>query len=204
MEYFEEVLDRRSGELVTVSQGEWITVSELGELYGVGRREVRTILRKMGVLDVEDSATHGRHRLAKWITEEGWGRRIERKGKIPFDVIGPKLREWIALRWDTTLQLLQQEASKPSLRARSELAAFTSSRLTGKLSVQEGVSWLADHFPELTQSEMAMVLDVTQQLVSKFLVIRKASRSEMTRRLRTDPDVLMAEARLRQGSGRAA
>ncbi|RYG86409.1 MAG: hypothetical protein EON59_10075, partial [Alphaproteobacteria bacterium] len=162
MEYFEEVLDRRSGELVPVSKGDWITVSELGELHGVGRREVRTILRKMGVLHVEASASHGRHRLAKWIVEEGWGRRIERKGEYPFDVVGPKLREWIDTRWDATFQALMQEASNSSLVARAALAAFTSSRLTGELSVQQAVSWLADHFEDLTQVEMSMVLDVTQ------------------------------------------
>lgn len=201
MEYFEEVLDRRSGELVTVSKGDWITISELGELHGVGRREIRTILRKMGVLQIEGSATHGRHRLATWIVTEGWGRRIERKGEYPFDVVGPKLREWIESRWGETLQVLQEEATNASLAARAALADFNSTRLTERLSVQEAVSWLADHFGHLTQEEMSMVLNVTQQVVSKYLNMRNATRRELLRRRDTDPDILMAADRRRRAAG---
>jgi len=47
MHYTAEVLDRATGDLKEVSLGEWITVTELGELYGVGRRKVRSILHHM-------------------------------------------------------------------------------------------------------------------------------------------------------------
>ncbi|CAO4182674.1 hypothetical protein [Methylorubrum populi] len=53
MLYSEEVLDRRTGELVKVNQGEWITVTELAGLYGVGPRKARSVLRKMEFLGIE-------------------------------------------------------------------------------------------------------------------------------------------------------
>ena len=40
MEYFDEVLDRRTGELVAIATGSWITITELGDLHQVGRREM--------------------------------------------------------------------------------------------------------------------------------------------------------------------
>ncbi|MGN6489080.1 MAG: hypothetical protein ACTHLT_14860 [Devosia sp.] len=96
MEYFDEIFDRRTGELIKVSVGEWTTVTELGELHGVGRMRVRTILREMGVLQIEGAARHQRHRLAPWVVQRGWGKRIEKKGTVPFDVVGPELRAWVA------------------------------------------------------------------------------------------------------------
>jgi hypothetical protein len=179
MEYFDEILDRSTGELVTVSKGDWITVTELGEVFGVKRREVRTMLRKMGVLVTEGAATHQRHRLAAWVVQQGWGKRIEKRGAIPFDVVSPELRQWIAERWEQTKDDIASEATSRSLVAREALLDFQSSRNRPDLTVQQKVHWLADFHPKLTQAEVAMVLDVTQQLVSKFLNARTAARREM-------------------------
>lgn len=52
MQYTEEVLDRSIGELITRPIGDWVTVTELGELYGVSRIRVRAVLRQMGFLYV--------------------------------------------------------------------------------------------------------------------------------------------------------
>jgi ribosomal protein S25 len=54
MNYTAETLDRATGELKEVSLGNWITVTELGERYGVGPKQVRTILHHMGLLQSED------------------------------------------------------------------------------------------------------------------------------------------------------
>lgn len=140
MEYFEEVLDRKTGELVTGSKGDWITVTELGLLNGVGRREVRTILRHMEVLVTEGAARHQRHRLTSWVVERGWGKRIERKGQVPFDVLGPDVREWIAERWEQTKDDIASEATSQSLTARAALEAFKASRHRHDLTVQAAVS----------------------------------------------------------------
>ena len=177
MQYVEEVLNRKTGELETVSMGDWLPLSELGQVYRQGRNQIRTILRKMGVLVVEGAERHQRHRLAPWVMQRGWGKRIEgRRGRrFPFDVVGPDLQRWIADRWNLTMAELEQEATAPSLAARAALQQFTTSR-SRTLSVQQSVSWLADYFPLLTQNEVALVLDVTQQLVAKYQNIRSAQR----------------------------
>jgi ribosomal protein S25 len=54
MNYTAETLDRTTGELKEVSLDNWITVTELGERYGVGPKQVRTILHHMGLLQSED------------------------------------------------------------------------------------------------------------------------------------------------------
>ncbi|AWN41977.1 hypothetical protein [Methylobacterium durans] len=63
MIYTEHVLDRRTGELTELSTGDWITITELGELKGVTARRVRTILREMDFLYVSGGRAHNRHRL---------------------------------------------------------------------------------------------------------------------------------------------
>ena len=171
MEYFDEVLDRKTGELTKVSMGDWITITELGDLYGAGRREVRTVLRELGVLEAEDTATHQRHRIAAWVVQRGWGKRVQRRGKVPFDVVGPDLRVWVNERWTQAVDDLASQTTAPSLQARAALADFNALRLT-TLTVQQSIHWLADWFPNLTQVEMGMVLQVTQQLVGKYLNIR--------------------------------
>jgi hypothetical protein len=186
MEYFQEVLDRGTGELTTISKGNWITVSELADLYGVGPREARTILREMGVLVVEGTATHARHRLASWTVGDGWGQRIERRGKVPFDSIGPELRKWIEERWAETRETLAAEMGKTALEARGALSNFNATRLY-PLRVQEAIDWLAVQFPRLTQREVGLVLGVTQQLVSKYQRIRLRRLAKLNPALVPDP-----------------
>lgn len=178
MEYFHEVFDRKTGELQKVSQGDWITITELGQLHQVGPRQVRTILRKMGVLVVEGAATHQRHRLASWVVHQEWGKRVEKRGTVPFDVVGPELQAWIASRWSGTVAEVARESTAASTQARTALDAFKKTRQSGELEIQPSVSWLVCHYPHLTQKEMAAVLDVTQQLVAKYMNIRTAQLRE--------------------------
>jgi hypothetical protein len=147
MHYVEEILDRATGEMVTVSKGNWITITELGERYGVGQREVRTILRRLGVLVVEGTSSHQRHRLAPWVVRQGGGKRIEKRGTYPFDVLSPEMQEWIDQRWSTTLRAITDEATAPSLAAREALASFNNSRLRGPLTVQQGWAGLPTTSP---------------------------------------------------------
>jgi hypothetical protein len=196
MKYVEEVLNRKTGELETVSMGDWLPLTELGQVYRQGPKQIRTILRKMGVLVVEGADRHQRHRLAPWVMQRGWGKRIEaRRGRrFPFDVVGPDLQQWIADRWEATVSELEQEATAPSLAARAALHQFTTSR-SEALSVQQSVCWLADYFPQLTQNEVAMVLDVTQQLVAKYQNIRSAHRRRAWELRTMDLDVRQALGR---------
>ncbi|SEQ52079.1 hypothetical protein SAMN05428969_3342 [Devosia sp. YR412] len=195
MEYFDEVFDRKTGELHKVSKGDWITITELGQLRGMGPRRVRTILRKMGVLVVEGAASHHRHRLAAWVLQKGWGKRIEKRGTVPFDVVGPELQDWAASRWDGMVADIDLETSAASTEALADLKAFKKTRLSGDLDTQPAISWLACHHPHLTQMEMAAVLDVTQQLVAKYLNFRSTQLREARALLKLDLDVRQAQRR---------
>lgn len=172
MEYVEEVLDRQTGTLKTVSQGEWNTITEIGEFHGVGPRKARSILRQMGVLQIETRGRVSRHRLCRWMVDQAWGRRIEKKGTVPFDVIGPEGQRWIAEKWAESLEKLEETSLSAHVRKASVALERFKAHRSGPFGTQMAVSWLADHFPDLSQSEVAALLDVSQQLVSRFQTVR--------------------------------
>lgn len=178
----QEILDRKTGELVSVEQGDWITIAELGQLFGLGRRQTTTVLRQIEFLQVEGRGRNSRHRIADWVEAKGWGKRLHRKtDKFPFDVIAPAAVEWIRERWPNAVAAIERETfSGPVAEAKAALTAFQADDRK-ELTVQMMVCWLADTFPSLTQQQMAGVLDVSQQLVSRFLTIR----SEQLKRART-------------------
>lgn len=179
MEYFDEVLDRKTGELVRVSKGEWITITEMATSFGVGPKKARTVLREMGVLQIEDRGGHCRQRLAHWVVQRGWGKRHEPKGRYPFDVIGPQAQQWIAERWARTSDELQAtNFSREVGRAASALQQFKTMRLH-PMPTQQEICWLSDHFPDLSQSEIGSIVEVSQQLVSKFVRIQQAQRAQL-------------------------
>ncbi len=175
MEYFQEVLDRSSGTLVKVSQGDWITITELGEIMGAGKRETRTILREMGFLVVEGQGRNARHRLASWVTERSWGRRIKRKGSYPFDVVGPDARSWINGRWHAAVEKVEDITDEAQV-AKRHLWEFLAHRRSPEMSPQEQVCWLCDFYPNLSQLEKAAIAGISQQLVSRFEGVRRRQR----------------------------
>lgn len=188
MEYFTEVLDRSSGELKTVSKGDWVPITELGEMFGAGRRETRTILRAMGFLHVEGGGLHQRHRLCPWVVERGWGKRHERKHAAPFDVVGPDARAWIEARWDETIATLEADKTASAKEAtvaleefRMERDEYRSQHGHAPMSPEEMVSWLEYHRPNLTQSDIASVVNITQQLVSRYVNRAAEQRKELRR-----------------------
>ncbi|WP_197739347.1 hypothetical protein [Methylobacterium sp. P1-11] len=180
MKYTEQVFDRRTGELVEVSAGDWITITELGEMKGVTARRIRIILREMGFLYVEGGRTHNRHRLTPEVVKQGFGKHIPAKPpkvRYPFDVISPAGREWIEARWSEAVAALESKLASTVIAQASEaLNAFRAERLND-LNVQGCVIWLCDHFPDLTHTEMASVLDVTQQVVSRYVSIRSRQKA---------------------------
>lgn len=193
MEYSEHTLDRRTGELVEVSAGDWITITELGEMKGVGPRRVRTILREMDFLYVEGGRAHNRHRLTPNVVKRGFGKHIPAKPprvRYPFDVISPAGRAWIECRWSETIAALEAKQTRPVIiQATEALNAFRAGRLTD-LDVQGCVIWLSDHFPDLTHTEMAGILDVTQQVISRYAGVQSRQRSSaMRRKERLLPDL---------------
>lgn len=180
MIYRYEVLDRKTGELVSVDQGDWITIAELGQLFGLGRRQTTTVLRHLDFLQVEGGGRNSRHRIADWVEAKGWGKRLHRKAdKFPFDVIAPPAVEWIRKRWPDAVAAIERKTfSGPVGEAKAALADFQAAHGRKEMTVQMMVCWLADFFPDLTQQQMAGVLDVSQQLVSRFLTIRSEQLKE--------------------------
>ena len=187
MEYIDTVLDRKTGELITVGTGDWITVTELGDRHSVSRVKIRAILRKMDFLYVAGGSAHNRHRLMPWVIAQGLGKHIpaKRKGQYPFDVIGPEGQAWIAERWSDTITAIQAEEGKTGVAdAREALRVFKDDRGRHNLNVQGSVLWLIDHHPDLTHTEVAAILGVTQQLVSRYASLR--SKQLQGARLRRD------------------
>ena len=177
MQYTEEIIDRKTGELVIIDKGDWITITELGELYNVGPRHCRSILRHMGLLHIEGSDRHGRHKLSPWVMDRNWGKRIPpRKSGQPFDVVGPDARDWIKERWQDVVEAIEDEKLAHVREAQVALEHFRNDRNAYRkracqedMPVVEMVSWLADHYPVLSHVEIGSILDVSQQVVTRHL-----------------------------------
>jgi hypothetical protein len=185
VEYVEHRLDRRSGALATVSLGDWITVTELGQRYDVGPRKVRIILREMKFVYIPGDAPKAAHRISPWAIETSYGLRHERrKGvKHAFDVISPAGQAWIEERWADAQAVVESRSSALKIQvARRELDEFKVSRNRMSMKVQEQVCWLADHIPRLTHDDMAIVLDVSQPIVSRYMAKRDDERRKARER----------------------
>jgi hypothetical protein len=180
MRYFEEMLDRKTGELVSVDKGDWITIAELAELMGVGRRQATTFLKEMNFLHIHGVGRDSRHRIASWVSENGWGRTNRRKtDKYPFDVISHEAVQWITQKWQDAVSSVEERTkTEPVVKALHALEDFKVSRDRQKMGVLEQAYWLADHFPDLTHQHMADVLDVTRQLIDRYMKARQKQRQK--------------------------
>lgn len=178
LHYTEEILDRITGELVSIDKGQWITIAELAELFGVGRRQATTILREMNFLQVEGSGKDCRHRISPWVSARGWGRTNRRKSdKYPFDVISPEAVDWIMKEWPRAEEAVRRRTEElPVAEASAALEHFKTSRGRHNMTVLQQAYWLADHFPSLTHRQIADALKVTRQLIDKFLKARHEQR----------------------------
>ncbi|MCK1289644.1 hypothetical protein [Bradyrhizobium sp. 30] len=182
MLYVQETVHRQTGRLITDPIGEFITVTELGEQYGVGPKRVRVVLHHMGVLAAEGR----RYRLPRAFVERRLGVRHDNpRSGHPFDVLSPECQALIAEAWDDTVADLESEAAPTMRRAEAALAAFRSTR-SRELNTQEAVCWLYDHHPRLLHRQIADILGVTAQLVSRFTKLR-AKQINIARRAQTRP-----------------
>jgi hypothetical protein len=167
MLYTAEQLDRTTGDLIVVDLGNWITVTELGKQYGLGEKKIRSVLHHLGMLRSEG----GRFRLTAKAVQLGLGKRHDKpkKHRYPFDVISPLGQKIIAENWDWVgADLEQEKQSKPlRLEASQALESFKGQRLR-EMTTQMEVCWMRDHFPELTQDEIASLIDTPQSLVNRY------------------------------------
>lgn len=191
MIYSEEVLDRKTGELISVSKGDWITLNELAELRGVGPRKARCILRRLDFLHLTTGrGDHARHKLAPWAEAAGMGRTNRMTiGQFSFVVVSPEGREWIDERWADALRAHQAEETAEATAAGERFEAFKTDRGREGMTTPEAVAWLAYFEPGLSQSGIASVLDVSQQLVSKHLSSAERRRTSLRRSIEVEPPV---------------
>lgn len=199
MEFVCEELDRTTGELETRSLGLWMTISEFAQEMDVGVRQGRLILVDMDFMFVANGENGKRWtQICPWVEERDWGKRIfpRRGSKTPFDVINEDARLWIKERWDESKDRvlgLGHEASLAALALNEFLSRRKDPDEDG-LFVQ--IHWLSDHFSNLSQAEIARIVGVTQQAVSKSISERKKGLRKMYDLLNSYPDIPPRDCRL--------
>ncbi|MER9776600.1 hypothetical protein [Mesorhizobium sp. M0220] len=209
MEYTTEILDRSTGDLKTVSLGNWVTVTYYGATKGVGPRQVRAILSHLGLLqeqlEVSKSGTSrvARRRLTDEAIKAGLGKRNypKKAGTYPFDVLSPKGQEWIDQRWDDAVQTMAAEtASSPMVNNAAEcLDRFKASRRSD-MTPQMEVCFLSDHFPDLLQVDLCRITGASPRMVSLHVntradqlrawKARKAKPLPVTKHVTFNPDLI--------------
>ncbi|MGD6459180.1 hypothetical protein VWU46_22800, partial [Xanthomonas citri pv. citri] len=118
-------------------------------------------------------AGHGKHIPAKA------GKRMN-----PFDVISPEGQRWIGERWADALAVVNAKAAKPALAdARQALNAFEQRSGRSPMGVHGQVLWLCDHHPMLSHTDVATILGVTQQLVSRYVALHRKQTQALRHRL---------------------
>jgi hypothetical protein len=175
MPYTTELLDRSTGDLRFVDLGNWITVTEFGQQYGLGPKKIRSALHHLGMLQVEGK----RLRLTSKAIALGYGRRHDfpKKHRHPFDVISPLGQKAIAENWEWLIaDIAEEKSGKPILReASAALESFKKGRV-GEMATQMQVCWLRDHFHRLTQDEIATLVDIPRTLVNRYAKLQERQR----------------------------
>lgn len=179
MIYTTTILDRQAGELNTVSLGEFLTISELARQFEVGPRQFRLVLDRMGLL--QQAGTSGRRLLhpdavAAEYGKTLWPKASTGKQKHPFDVISPLGQAYIGELWNETVAELLSDQQGPMTLAVHALEEFEAKR-SEPMSLLCRVTWLLDHFPGLTQSDIAMCLNADPGMVSRYAQDRRKRRS---------------------------
>jgi hypothetical protein len=181
MLYTAEQLDRSTGDLRIVSLRDWITVTELGRKYGLGPKQIRSALHHLGMLQIEGN----RLRLTQKAVHLGYGRRHDfpKRHKYPFDMISPLGQKVIAENWEWLLtDIAEEKQSKPKLKAASAALSAAKEKRSGEMTTQMDVCWLRDHFPDLTQDEIASLNDSPQSLVNRYAKLQAKQRDFHQRR----------------------
>ncbi len=204
MVYTRQVMDLDTGETSWLSLGEHMTITEAAASLGFGPRKFREVLLHLGVLHREEDPRSGQHRsrLSPAAVQSGFGIRHDRFGFVgdverqPFDVLSPLGMTYIREHLKVTLAALERPTDLAS-EAAERLSAHERGRLHPMTAAMR-TAWLADHFPKLTATEIAGVLGISRQAVSKHLA-RRQRQLEHALRLRQQrlvwPDVKPHEQR---------
>lgn len=180
MHYSNEVLDRKTGEIISVSAGDWMTLRELADVFGCGRRTLTVILRELAFLQIEYDGRYNRYRVADWVVSKGWGKRLRSKSsKYPFDIVSSDAVLWLIDRWEQALRNYGAKLDVQVVHAKKALKDFQKHR-DETMTVEMQVCWIRDIFPDLTQKEIAEVVDVSQPIVSRYLRKRSNRLTELS------------------------
>jgi hypothetical protein len=179
MLYQAEVLDRQTGELVSICKGEWITVTELGRAFGLGSRQVRQVLYHLGWV-FPTAGGRGRYCLTPDAIRRGLGNSIPKsKSGRPFDVISPLGQEKFANEIQDALRAISDKETVDVVKARRALETFKAARLDRNAwNTRMEVSWVSAFWPALSQDEIAAALNISKQLVSYHLERQRREREE--------------------------
>ena len=170
-----ETINPETGEVIEIDLGRSLTIKDFLASKGVPDRYGRSILVEMGLLHLEA----GRLRLKAEHVSDRLGNRMHMKGsKHPFDVLYPSGQAWVEERWDEAKAAVDARKAQgsPTFQAAS-LAMDEYREWRGEpMTTQMQVCWLLDHFPDLTVSEVADVLSVTDAIVKKWSAARAKQR----------------------------
>ncbi|ESY26740.1 hypothetical protein X749_25315 [Mesorhizobium sp. LNJC391B00] len=197
LEYTLETVDSTTGEVVQAPIGSWITITEYGETKGVGRKQVRDVLSRLGILqhEIEDQTPkHAsfaerkhvtRRRLTMKSVRSGLGKRVFSIVGRPFDVISPKGQAWIDQRWADAVQTIKTDitSSPVAVAAQVALGEFMVGR-RHKLDPEGQVRWLLDHFPNVAQADMSRITGASTRMVSHYVGNRTGQISKAQAQIR--------------------
>jgi hypothetical protein len=183
MIYQNEILNRRTGELISIDIGNWITVTELGDCLDLGPREIRKVLHRLGWAAPE-RGSGGAYRLNANAVRRGYGKRISPKKGYPFDVISPAGQAIVREQLQSLMDAAEEERKSDPVvqQTRSALEEYRGKHPDHLVTLQEEVSWIDFYCPGLTGPQVALVLDTTDQLVRKYRHAANAQRKRVAQR----------------------
>jgi hypothetical protein len=177
MIYHNEILNRQTGELISVNTGDWITISELGDCLDLGPRAIRKVLHRLRWAAPE-RGSGGAYRLNEYAVRHGYGKRISPTKGYPFDVISPAGQTIVLEKLHSLMDAAEAERKADPVvqQTRGALEVYRGKHPDRLVTLQEEVSWIDFHCPGLTGPQVALVLDTTHQLVRKYRHAANAQR----------------------------
>ncbi len=177
MQYTSTILDRRTGELVSVDLGHFMTVTEFGLTLGLSARKTRRVLHVLGLVEPEGS--RGNYRLTREAESKGYGKRHDKPkhGKYPFDVLSPAGQKLVADGLEAALTQLEERRVPRAQEMRLALESYQAWRKAERLSamtLQMEVCWLADQFSGAKAEEIISATDGAAGKVREYLGIRRS------------------------------
>jgi hypothetical protein len=175
MKYVHKMIDLDSGQALWVDLEDHRPFSEVARSLGIGERTFRQVLNAMGLLQREWDARAERHRnrLAPWAVNSGLGVRHDNRAfkrdalREPFDVLSPEGVEYVVDHLEETFA--KMKAPSPCLlKARAELKE-AEKRRTQPMDAEQRVSWLVAHHANLTQENIAEIVEVSDRLVRRYI-----------------------------------